>query len=82
MYHTARMSTSKFLQVTVKSLWTYVVLGLLVFYALLYLVLDLPANLEDFASVNPLRTLLGALATGLNHRSGAGIHHFPGGGAT
>ncbi len=65
MYHTARMSTSKFLQVTVKSLWTYVVLGLLVFYALLYLVLNLPANLEDFASVNPLRTLLGALATGL-----------------
>ena len=41
------------------------VLGLLVFYALLYLVLDLPTNLEDFAAVNPLRTLLGGLATGL-----------------
>ena len=51
------------MEATAKSLWTYVVLGLLVFYALLYLVLDLPANLEDFASVNPLRTLLGALAT-------------------
>ena len=65
MYHTPLMSRLKFLQVTAKSLWTYVVLGLLVFYALLYLVLDLPTDLEDFASVNPLRTLLGGLATGL-----------------
>ncbi len=65
MYHTALMNTAKFLQVAAKNLWTYVVLGLLVFYALLYLVLDLPTNLENFASVNPLRTLLGGLATGL-----------------
>ena len=65
MYHTPLLSTSKILRVAAKSLWTYVVLGLLIFYALLYLVLDLPTNLEDFASVNPLRTLLGGLATGL-----------------
>ncbi len=65
MHHTVRISRLKFLQVIARSLWTYVVLGLLVFYALLYLVLELPANLEDFASVNPLRTLLGGLATGL-----------------
>ena len=40
-------------------------MGLLAFYILLYMFLDLPANLEDFASVNPMRTLLGGLATGL-----------------
>ena len=53
MYHTSlvsrvKMSRLKILQVAAKSLWTYVVLGLLVFYALLYLVLELPTNLEDF----------------------------------
>ena len=63
MYHNAPKSTANILEATAKSLWTYVVLELLVFNALLYLVLDLPTNLEDFASVNPLRTLLGALAT-------------------
>jgi hypothetical protein len=47
------------------SLWTYVVGGLLVFYVLLYALLDLPANLNDIALVNPMRTLLGGLATGL-----------------
>ncbi len=47
------------------SLWTYVVIGLVVFYVLLYVFLDLPSRLEDIASVNPLRTTLGALATGL-----------------
>jgi hypothetical protein len=46
-------------------MWTYVIIGLLAYYALLYLLLDLPANLEDFAAVNPLRTLLGGVATGL-----------------
>ena len=56
---------SKAVKTVVRSLWTYVILGLLAFYTLLYLKLDLPANLEDFASVNPLRTLLGGLATGL-----------------
>ena len=48
-----------------QSLWTYVGLGLLVFYILLYLYLDLPSSLADTASVDPMRTLLGALATGL-----------------
>ena len=48
-----------------RSIWTSVIAGLLVFYVLIYLFLDLPANLEDIASVNPLRTLLGGLATGL-----------------
>jgi hypothetical protein len=48
-----------------RSIWTYVIIGLLVFYVLLYLFLDLPASLQDFASVNPMRTLLGGLATGL-----------------
>ncbi len=56
---------SKAVQKVLRSLWTYVVLGLLAFYTLLYLTLDLPASLEDFASVNPLRTLLGGLGTGL-----------------
>ncbi len=59
------MSRLNILRVIARSLWAYVVLGLLVFYALLYLVLDLPTNLEDFAAVNPLRTLLRGLATGL-----------------
>lgn len=56
---------SKVVGKVLRSLWTYVVLGLLAFYTLLYLMLNLPANLEDFAAVNPLRTLLGGLATGL-----------------
>jgi hypothetical protein len=56
---------SKAALMALRSIWTYVIIGLLVFYVLLYLFLDLPANLEDFASVNPMRTLLGGLATGL-----------------
>ncbi|MCI0794206.1 MAG: DUF2254 domain-containing protein [Chloroflexi bacterium] len=48
-----------------RSLWTYVGIGLLVFYVLLYALLDLPASLQDTASVDPVRTLLGALVTGL-----------------
>lgn len=52
-------------QKALASLWTYVVVGLLAFYVLLYLFLDLPANLDEIASVNPMRTLLGGLATGL-----------------
>jgi hypothetical protein len=52
-------------QKALTSLWTYVVVGLLAFYVLLYLLLDLPANLNDVALVNPMRTLLGGLATGL-----------------
>ena len=48
-----------------RSLWTYVGIGLLVFYILLYALLDLPASLQDTASVDPVRTLLGALVTGL-----------------
>lgn len=56
---------SKAARSVLRNMWAYVILGLLVFYALLYLFLDLPANLEDFVSVNPLRTLLGGLATGL-----------------
>ena len=48
-----------------QSLWTYVGLGLLVFYILLYLFLELPSSLVDTPSVDPMRTLLGALATGL-----------------
>jgi len=47
------------------SWWTYVVMGLVPFYLLLYLFLDLPSNLQDTPSVDPIRTLLGALATGL-----------------
>ena len=47
------------------SWWTYVVIGLVTFYLLLYLLLDLPSNLLDTPSVDPIRTLLGALATGL-----------------
>jgi hypothetical protein len=46
-------------------LWTYVIIGLLVFYILLYAFLELPTNLLDTPSVDPVRTLLGALATGL-----------------
>ena len=65
MYSIPSKNTANFLPTVAKSLWTSVVLGLLVFYASLYLFLDLPASLEDFASVNPLRTLLGGLATGL-----------------
>jgi hypothetical protein len=52
-------------QKALNSLWTYVVVGLLVFYVLLYVLLDLPTNLDDIALVNPMRTLLGGLATGL-----------------
>ena len=59
------MRNTNFWQVIGKNLWTYVILSLLVFYTLLYLTLDLPANMDSFASVNPLRTLLGGLATGL-----------------
>jgi uncharacterized membrane protein len=40
-------------------------IGLLIFYILLYLFLDLPSSLADTPSVDPMRTLLGALATGL-----------------
>ena len=47
------------------SLWSYVIAGLLAFYALLYAFLDLPSSLVDTRSVDPMRTLLGALATGL-----------------
>jgi hypothetical protein len=47
------------------SVWTYVIGGLLTFYALMYVFLDLPASLTDRAVVDPLRTLLGGLATGL-----------------
>tara|TARA_B100000315_G_scaffold108481_1_gene99567 strand:- start:4107 stop:5423 length:1317 start_codon:yes stop_codon:yes gene_type:complete len=47
------------------SLWAYVIAGLLAFYVLLYVFLDLPSRLEDIPVVNPLRTLLGALAAGL-----------------
>ena len=47
------------------SLWTYVSIGLLIFYVLLYLFLDLPSSLADTPSVDPMRTLLGALAAGL-----------------
>ncbi|PKB83281.1 MAG: hypothetical protein BZY88_02190 [SAR202 cluster bacterium Io17-Chloro-G9] len=50
---------------TLQSWWTYVVLGLVGFYLLLYLFLDLPSNLRDTPAVDPMRTLLGALATGL-----------------
>lgn len=46
-------------------MWASVILGLLAYYVLLYVFLDLPANLEDFAAVNPMRTLLGGVATGL-----------------
>jgi hypothetical protein len=52
-------------QKALNSLWTYVVVGLLVFYVLLYVLLNLPTNLDDIALVNPMRTLLGGLATGL-----------------
>jgi uncharacterized membrane protein len=48
-----------------RSVWTYVIGGLLTFYALMYVFLDLPASLTDRAMVDPLRTLLGGLATGL-----------------
>jgi hypothetical protein len=54
-----------FIRKMLTSLWTLVILGLLGFYVLLYFFLDLPTNIEDFASVNPMRTLLGGLATGL-----------------
>lgn len=47
------------------NLWTYVVLGLLAFYGLLYFLLELPASLAETSAVDPLRTLLGGLATGL-----------------
>ena len=47
------------------SWWTYAITGLAAFYLLLYLFLDLPSNLLDTPSVDPIRTLLGALATGL-----------------
>ena len=40
-------------------------MGLAAFYLLRYLFLDLPSNLLDTPSVDPMRTLLGALATGL-----------------
>jgi hypothetical protein len=58
-------SSVKTIQKALTSLWTYVVVGLLVFYVLLYTLLDLPTNLNDVARVNPIRTLLGGLATGL-----------------
>ncbi|MDP6548876.1 MAG: DUF2254 family protein [Dehalococcoidia bacterium] len=47
------------------SLWAYVIAGLLAYYVLLYVFLDLPSSLVDTRSVDPMRTLLGALATGL-----------------
>lgn len=45
--------------------WTYVVVGLLAFYSLMYLLLELPSDLVETSAVDPLRTLLGGLATGL-----------------
>lgn len=59
------MKRMKAAKAALRSMWTYVIVGLLVFYALLYLFLDLPTSLEDVASVDPMRTLLGGLATGL-----------------
>lgn len=50
---------------SLNSLWTYVIIGLVTFYVLLYVFLDLPSRLEEIPAVNPLRTTLGALATGL-----------------
>ncbi len=47
------------------SLWAYVIAGLLAFYVLLYVLLDLPPSLADTRSVDPMHTLLGALAAGL-----------------
>ncbi len=41
------------------------IIGLVAFYVLLYVFLDLPSSLEEIPSVNPIRTTLGALATGL-----------------
>ena len=54
-----------FVKSILRSWWTYAVIGLAAFYLLLYLFLDLPTNLLDTPSVDPMRTLLGALATGL-----------------
>ena len=53
------------MKIILQSWWTYVAIGLAAFYLLLYLFLDLPSNLLDTPSVDPIRTLLGALATGL-----------------
>ncbi len=53
------------MQRALKSLWTYVAIALLAFYILLFLFLELPFNLADTRSVDPMRTLLGGLATGL-----------------
>ena len=60
-----RRRLTKIVLILLVSLWTYVVITLLLFYSLLFLFLDIPRNLTDTASVNPLRTLLGGLATGL-----------------
>ena len=53
-----------FVKSILRSWWTYAVIGLAAFYLLLYLFLDLPTNLLDTPSVDPMRTLLGALPRG------------------
>ena len=48
-----------------KIVWAGSTLGLLVMYICILKFLDIPQDMSDFPRVNPIRTLLGAIATGL-----------------
>jgi len=48
-----------------KLTWIACTVGLIVIYGCIYLFLDLPPDMSDFPMVNPIRTLLGGIATGL-----------------
>lgn len=48
-----------------KIIWAGSTLGLMVMYVCVLKFLDIPQDMSDFPRVNPIRTLLGAIATGL-----------------
>ena len=48
-----------------KIIWAGITLGLMVMYVCVLKFLDIPQDMSDFPRVNPIRTLLGAIATGL-----------------
>jgi len=48
-----------------KLTWIGCSIVLIIIYGCLYLFLDIPSDMSDFPMVNPIRTLLGGIATGL-----------------
>ena len=48
-----------------KIAWSGFTLGLIIIYIFILKFVDLPMDMSDFPGVNPIRTLLGAIATGL-----------------